>query len=883
MVSLCRLLLRLYPPAFRRRFGDDMAATFEDRWLAARREGTPAIAFAFRISADAVRHGLAERRLERRRAGRPRRMERLMSVLAQDLRNAWRGLARQPAFALLSAAMLAVGLVFNITLFAIVDAAILRPLPYRDADRLVLLWSGLNPDGTAAVSSPADYEDWRARARSFERMAAFNISLGTLTGDEAPEEVRGSIVTREFFDILAARPLVGRTFSDEDYAQQAERPIVISESLWRRRYGGDEDIVNRLITLSDQPRRVIGVMPGTLLHPEPFWYREADYWSPFVIADGLRANRSSRFIRVIARVDEDATLDAARAEMDAIGRQLMEEHPDTNTTSVLVVTLADQLVGDTRPLFWLFLGASALVLFLAATNIVNLMLARANRRRYELAVRTALGAGRWRLARQMALEGALVGGLAGAVGLLLAATGVPLVVQRAPVNLPGLADAGLNPRVLAFGIVLSVVAGTVCGLVPAARVARARLTGTLTGARGTSGLETTRARTWLVIAEIAVATPLVVGALLLGQTLFNLQRVDPGFDPGQALAFRVSLASQRYADAESRVAFFRSLEDGLRALPGASAAGIVTSLPMGGLNNTGGVISSAPAPGAVAREVSGGFRYASSGYFDALGIEIVRGAAFGDGAEDLGTAVVNERLARELWGDENPVGRQVRLGAASATSPSPWHTVVGVARDVRHVRLTQPPDPEVFFPYAADPWTTMSAVVRTETPAGNRAAAVRDLVRRLDPDIAVVGLMPVADVVAGGWARARFGALSAVLFACIGLLLAAGGTFAVLSLLVAARRREIGIRLALGAAPHQVRRLVLRQAMLPAVAGCAAGAAIAWGAAGLLAATLFDVEPRDPLAFGAALGALALAALAASWMPARRAMRVAPSSVMRDW
>ena len=876
-----RLLLYCFPRAFRRRFGEDRAAVFEDRRRAAARRGKVDLARLWsRTVVDGVRHGLAERRLENtRRQGRGA-LERSMQTIWQDLRNAFRSLARQPLFAVLAAGMLAVGLFFNITLFAVVDAAILRPLPFRNADELLLLWSGRNPDGSAAVNSPADFQDWKARATSFSGMAAYNISLATISGEQDPEELHGSVVTREFFDILGSRPLLGRTFLDDDYLTGSDATVLISESLWRRRFGANPDFVGSLITMSDRPRRVVGVMPDTLMHPEPFWYRDADYWFPFRITDQMLVNRSGRYVRVIARLADGVSLEDARTEMDVIGRQLMNEHPETNTTSVIVVPLTEQLVGDTRPLFWLFLGASGLVLFLAGTNIVNLMLARTSRRRFELAVRSALGAGQWRLGRQLAFEGALVGLLAGAFGLSLATIGIPLVVTRAPVALPGLVDAGLNGRVLLVSVTLSILAGVACGLLPAFRVVRSRLSGVLGSARGASSdLEATRGRTWLVIAEIALATPLVVGALLLAQTLGNLQRVDPGFDPAGTLSFRVTLSGDRYDDGQASVRFFDDLEDRLRALPGVTASGIVSSLPMGGLNNTAGAISAPGETPDVVNEVRGGFRMASSGYFEAMGIDIVRGTTFADGIDGSATVVVNEALASALWGDADPIGRQVRLGGADADGD--WSTVVGVARDVRHVRLTQPPDPEVFLPYVTNPWSTMSVVLRGSGAPGGYEPQVRSIVRQLDGRLAVVNVLPVADIVAGGWARARFGTICAVLFAGIGFLLAAGGTFAVLSLLVAARRREIGIRLALGASPQRVGRLIVRQAMVPTAIGCALGAGAAIAAANLLSASLFGVAPRDPLAMVGAVASLAVAALLASWLPARRAMRVDPLTTLK--
>ncbi|HET9272425.1 MAG TPA: ABC transporter permease, partial [Vicinamibacterales bacterium] len=643
---------------------------------------------------------------------------RLVSM-AHDWRAALKNHARRPAFLVTAAVMLAAGLGFNTALYAVVRSVLLDPLPYADPARIVMLWSGRHPDGAGAVSSYPDFADWQNAANSFDAMASYNISFGAIESPgQDPEEIGGATVSPDFFRVLGVRAHIGRTLEPGDYGPATDlgRPIVISHRLWQRRFGGDPNVLRRTITLAERPRIVVGVLPPEFVQPEPFWDQTADFWSPQVVSDEMRAARNSRFLRVIGRLGAGVDLDRARAEMDAIGTRLMAASPATNKASVVVAPIADELIGDTGPLLLLYLGAAVLVLALAMANIANLLLARAVGRRTEMALRAALGADRGRLMSQLIAESTIAGLAGGLAGLGVAAAGLHALRLYAPSVLggaPGVDRIGIDAGVAAFAVVLSMLTGVICGLAPAWRVTRARVSSSLADMRGTPGPAVSRARSWLVGLEIALAVPLVVGAALLATTLVKMQRVDPGFEASRVLQFRVTLTGKRYDAREASLEFFRDLETRLAALPGAEGAGIVSSLPLGGLNNWGGSVVY-ERPDGTLDQLAVGFRTASAGYFRAMGIPIRRGATFSDAPGDADRVVINEKAAQLLWGDADPVGRRVRFGLTTDATPQPWLTVAAVVGNVKHEGLTREPIPEVFQPYAALRASTMTVAVRTK-------------------------------------------------------------------------------------------------------------------------------------------------------------------------
>lgn len=881
-----RLLLRLFPRPFRRRFGDDMADLFADHWRHARRQGAArAVRFSARALAALPGHAAAEHRAAW--FGEPLSpydsdtRGAVMSGLWKDLSWAARGLWRRPGFTLLAAGMLALGLGFNTALFAVVHAVVLKPLPYANADRIMMLWTGRNPDGSGGVNSWMDYADWKAQSKSFESLATYNIAMSTLTEAGDPEELGGATVTPDFFDVLGARAALGRPLraGDENVSLTDGRAIVIADSLWTRRFNRDPGIIGRSIVLDGQRRQVVGILGPEFKQPEPFWGGTAEFWTPLRLNEGTRTNRSFHFLRVIGRLNPGVSIEAARAEMDAIGRRLMDTYPVSNDKSVVVSSVRDELVGDTRPLLWMFVGAVSLVLLLAVANIVNLLLARASGRRVELALRAALGASRARLISQLVCESTLIGLVGGLTGLVFARVSLGLLMRYGQVTAPGIESATLDGSVLAFAALSSAVTGALCGVVPALRVARGRLAGSsVSNMRGSSGVEATRSRRWLVAVETALAVPLLVGATLLAQTLIGMQGVDPGFDANHALQFRLSLSGARYDTSDQRVAFFRQLRERLAGLPGVSAVGIVTSLPLGGLNNTGGTIAYRTQRGTLA-DLSVGNRWVGGDYFASMRIPLVGGRTFTDA--DTDAVVVNDAAARAMWGEANPIGQTLRFGSATDATQDHWLTVVGVVGSVHHEALTRPVNAEVFAPYRENAWSTMTVTLGVGGDPSALAASARGVVRDIDPLLPVVNLGPVSQFIDGQLARTRFGVVCAAVFGVIGLALAAFGTFAVLSLLVAQRTREIGIRMALGAKETTIVALVARQSLVPALAGCAAGGVLAWWLVRMLSSQLFGVTAHDPRAFAWAVGLLTTSACLASWWPTRRAMKVNPIAALR--
>jgi putative ABC transport system permease protein len=777
--------------------------------------------------------------------------------------------------------MLALGIGFNTALFAVVDAVLFTPLPYRSPDRVVMLWTGRNADGTGGVSSYADFLIWKQSAKSFDSIATFNISVGTLTGAGDPEELGGAVVTPEFFRVLGPAMVLGRGIEpgDEKIPLEAVRPIVIAHSLWLRRFGGDPDIVGRTMMFAGRPRRIVGVVDRGFRHPEPFWDATAEYWSPLFVTDEMAQNYAGRYLRVIARLAPGVSLTTARAEMDGIGRRLMALLPATHEQSVVVSPIQDELVGNARPLSLAFLAATALVLCLVIANVVNLLLARMNHRRAEFAIRVALGASRARLVSQALAESTVLGLAGGLAGLLFAGSGVRLVLFFQPGHVPGIDAAALNDRAMVFALILALATGLVCGAWPAARLVRARISGLLSGGRATTGLEVSRRRTIIVATEVALAVPLLVGGMLLLRTLVALQHVDPGFDPANAVQFRINLPA-RYATDDSRARFFSRLTEQLASIPGIHAVGGVSSLPLGGLNDTGGSIVYERIDGTL-DETGVGTRAVTSGYFEALGVPLRQGRLLRAWGDDH-AVVINERAAAALWPGANPVGRRLRDGTlADDPKDMRWLTVVGVVGDVRHATLQRPSNAEVFRSHTGNPWNTMTIVARTTPEQPDISGPIRHAVKTLDAELAVVGFSPVSAFIDGQLARPRFGAFCGAIFGGLGLLLAMAGTFAVLWLLVAQRAKEIGIRIAFGATPRSVASMIVAQSMRPAIAGAAVGILVAVWLSRTLESLLFGISARDPRML---LGSVALvlgAALLASWLPAHRAMRLNTVGTLR--
>jgi predicted permease len=795
-----------------------------------------------------------------------------------DLRFALRSLRKSPAFVLITVLTLALGIGANTAVFSVVNSVLLRPLPYPQPDRLVLLWEAKDVarQGTNVVN-PGNYLEWKDRARSFTDLAAFTWAGIIFTGD-APEMVEGRAVTPNFFSVLGVAPTRGRTFTPDEARPGGPRVIVISDGLWRRRFGADPGIVGRAVPIAGGTATVLGVMPPTM---RPMPWGEEEYWEPFRL-DAKDAARRGRYAMVVGRLRPGVTQQQARRELTGIAGQLEQQYPDFDTGwGVNVVSLTEQVVGAARTMLLVLLGAVSLVLLIACANVANLAVGRALGRRREVAVRAALGASRWRLIRQRLLESivlALVGGLA---GILLAAWVVDLLVAAHPAALPRLGEIGVDVRVLGLTALVSLVVGVGFGLVGALGD-RAGPAAALRAAMGraTAGRAALRVRGGLVVAQVALALMLLAGAGLLVRSIQKLSAIDPGFDPANLLTVSLTLPAGTYAQPAQRTAFFDRLLDRIRALPGVQRAGAVTFLPLmaqGAATSFTVVGRATPAPGqAPVAEI----RAADPDYFRTMRIPLLRGRTptAADGPHAPPVIVINQTMARQYWPGEDPIGRRVQV---SWTHPNVEEEIVGVVGDVRGASLDAPIRPRIYYPQAQEPSGSMWIVIRHTGSTGALTAALRGAVRDIDRNVPVEDVATMYAHLAQSMADRRYPMLLLTVFAALALLLAAVGLYGVLAYAVGQRTQEIGVRLALGARPAEVLGLVVTQGMRLVAVGIVLGLVGALLATRALRSLLYGVTPTDPvtlLVTGIGLVGVALLAMA---VPARRAAKVDPMEALR--
>jgi putative ABC transport system permease protein len=809
-----------------------------------------------------------------------------MSTLLSDVRYAARTLRKNPGFTAAAVLSLALGIGANTAIFSVVDAALLRPLPYAEPDGLVLAWGASRATGHDRNQvSFTDTVDWRAQNTVFEELSAYDSWTPLLSGSGEPERVAAALVGEGFFGLMRARPLVGRLFTAEEQVDGHDRVVVLSYGMWQRRFGGDPGVVGASLSLNGSPHTVVGVLPADFHSlPSNLLDAPADLYRPLgeVYDDAFRSNRH---MRAIARLAPGVTLERAQAEMDLITRRLEREHELTNVNyGVRLASLREDLVGNVRPALLALLGAVALVLLIACANVANLLLARMGARRRELAVRAALGATRARLVRQALTESLLLALAGGAVGLLLAAWCVGAIELLGSEILVLANDVRIDPRVLGFTLAVAAATGVAFGLAPALQGSAPDLTEALKdGARGaTAGPGRGRLRSALVVAEVAMTLVLLVGAGLLVKTVGRLQGVDPGFDPQNAVSMNVWLPAATYPNGESRMAFFDRLLERVAALPGVEAAGVTNVLPSGSNFDRFAVEAEGqPRPPGEGAEVD---RYVvSQGYLRAMRIPVLRGRALTerDGPDAPPVVLVNETLARSLWPGEDAVGKRVRSPQTAAGEERPWLTVVGVVGDVRQYGLDRPATRQVYFPYAQSPRSAMTLVVRAPAESSGLVAAVRREVLAVDPNQAVFDVATLEQVLADSIALRRLATILLGLFTAVALALAAVGVYGVVAYTAAQRTHEIGIRMALGARPEDVLRLVVGQGMRLAIAGIVVGLVAARVLSGLLESLLFEVRAADPAIYAAGAAIAAAVAAAACAAPAARAARVDPMVALR--
>jgi putative ABC transport system permease protein len=800
-----------------------------------------------------------------------------MRLLPSGLRQALRSLRRAPAFTLAAVTTLALGIGANTAIFSAVNGVLLHPLAYTDPDRLVVVWGRHTTIGRETASQP-DFLDWREQARSFEALAAMTSTRFNVTGAGEPEVVNGGIATANLLHVFGVVPSVGRGFRDDEERGAAPKVMMLGEGYWRRRFGAERDIVGSRILLSGVPHTVVGIVPARLQLEQP-----VDVWTPLA-TDSTRPRRAD-FLTVFGRLGQGVSLDRAQQEMTTIMRRLEAQYPESNASwGAEVVALREQMIGEIRPALLVFMGAVGLVLLVACANVANLMLARAAGRRREVTIRSALGASRTRLAGELLLESMLLALLGGALGLLLALWGVAGLRSLGPDTLPRVNEIGLDVRVLAFALGLSLATGLLFGLAPIWRMARRDLhqglAGGSRGVAGASGIQ--RARSALVLCEVALAFVLLAGASLLLRSFERLQRVDPGFAADRVLTARVTLPRIAYPEEQRWLAFGHELLARTAAEPGVRSAALVSDAPLGdsppfwSFEIQGG---ETPAPGAVQ---DAAVFTASASYFETLRIPLVRGRLF-DATDRVGgpeVALISQSVAQRYWKGQDAVGARITFGDP-ADPDVRWMTVVGIVGDVLHERLNGQPYPQIYIPFEQSPERSMVLAARTSGDPLALVPAVRRAIAGIDADLALADVSTLEDRKAVALARPRVNATVLGGFALAALVLAAVGIYGVVAYGVVQRTRELGIRMALGAGGSTLLRMVIRQAMRPVLGGMAVGLVGALAGGRLLRGLLFGVGSGDPTILALVTGFLVTVALAAMYLPARRASRSDPMIALR--
>lgn len=811
-----------------------------------------------------------------------------MDTLLHDLRYAARKLLRAPAFTLIAVATLALGVGAATAVYSIVDGVLLKPLPFKDPGRLVRLQS-TGRDGKEFPLSPADYLDFAQQTTSFAGMAQFGVgSTNFAAHDGEPSRLDRANVGPSFFDVLGVSPIRGRFFANNEGAPGTAGVVVISDKLWRTRFGGDANVIGQSISLDERPYTIIGVASSTVDYPQP-----VDVWTPRAILPSADPSaRGAHQFFAVGRLEPGVTLGHARHDMASVAKRLGELYPNMDSEfGATAEPLQEQMVGTFRNTLLAILGAVGFVLLIACTNVANLLLVRASARSAEMAVRTALGAGTARIVRQLVTESLMLAAAGAAIGIALAVWVVRTIAALGPRLLPRLQDVSVNGRVLAVSVAVAVVTGFLFGLLPAFYAARPDIAAILRGtSTGSSRGGMHRLRGALVIAEMALAVVLLVGAGLLIKSFVALMRVDPGFRTENVVTFDLSLPPAKYGSDASKLATINSISDRLRALPGTQQVGVTQGRPLGRMIMiTMFDVAGQPPSDPMHRTITE-VHATSPSFFQAMGMTLARGRLFTEAEnrrEGHQVLVINEELARRYFPNQNPVGREITLGVPYNEQLSPADTnglhgeIVGVVRDVKQRGLSADLFPMTYVPYNVLPGTNNSFVVRTGSAANVVQAAIRGQVKAVDARLPVVGLSTMAEVVSNSVAQPRFYMVLLVAFASIALLLAAIGIYGLISFAVAQRSRELGIRIALGATRGRVLGLVLREGLTFTVVGVGLGLVGAFGLTRLISSMLFGVEAFDATTFAGVAVLLIGVALLASWLPARRAAGVDPLIAMR--
>jgi putative ABC transport system permease protein len=802
-----------------------------------------------------------------------------MSTLLYDLRYGLRMLMKNPGFTFAALITLALGIASSTAIFSVIDGVLLHPLPYPDSAKVMVVDQTMRSTGArGGASAPANYIDWVAQNDVFSQMSASRGEQCSLSDGDRPERVRGTMTTSTMFPLFGVSPVLGRTLLPSDEQPGHNHVVVLSSELWAHRYGSDSNIIGRQILLNDEPYTVVGVMPPNF---QPDSYGELWIPSAFgVPPNSIRPNvdprpiRGSNYLDVYARLKPGVTIEKARAEMDAIGHQLENQYPvDNRDTGIRVTPLHEEAVGKIRPVLLLLFAAVGFLLFIGCANVANLLLARAATRSREISIRAAMGASRYRLIRQLLTESVMLAVIGGALGALLAAWAIPLLMSMAPPGLRNFKEVGLNGQVLAFSLGVSVITGILFGLVPALSSSSGNPADALKQGERGSTAGGSRRRAFLIATEVGLSLILLIGAGLMIKSFANLTKVDPGFNPDRLLIFNVGASAT--ADEDRQFQFFQQIVERVANVPGAQHVAAVSRLPFSGGNST----RTFNRPGST-KEDRADIRIATPDYFQTMGMPLVRGRNFTehDTKGSALVAIINEQTAMEVFPGEDPIGQYIENYGPKDEKLQ----VVGVVGNVRHLALETAPRPELYQPLGQDMWPGLFVAVRTapENPL-TLLPAVQQAVWSVNKSVPLGNPRTMNDMIARTLLQKKFTMLLLSIFAAAALLLAAIGLYGVISYSVAQRTRELGIRIALGAQRSDVLRLILRQGMTLVAAGVIFGIAASLGLTRLIASLLYGISASDPTTFFFLSAALVFVAFIACWLPARRASAVDPIVALR--
>ena len=807
----------------------------------------------------------------------------------KEISYAARTLLKRPAFSLIAVLTLALGIGANTAIISVVNATLLRPLPFKDPERVVMIWGVLQKlNADTLPNSAPNFEGLRKEAKSFESMAAFRSWSWQLTGSGEPELLRGARVSADFFEAVGAGPMLGRAFTPEEDLPDRAPVAIISHSLWQRHFGGDRNVVGKTMTLTGQNAMIVGVMPdgfqfpgGANMTPGLQFALQNDVWMPLAITDEQRGRQGNLNLATIGRLKPGVSRLQGETELRAIQQSLPL---GTIGFTVNVVPLHQQMVGTIRKPLLVLLATVAFVLLIACANMANLLLARATSRQKEIAIRAALGASRRRIVGQLLTESLLLSLTGGVIGLLLAVWGNSLLVSIIPREVPRINDVNVDARILLFTLGISIVTGLIFGLVPALQASRFDLNHALKdGVRGmTSGAGQNRLRSLLVVSEVAMALVLLIGAGLLMKSFVRLLDVNPGFNPANVLTFEVQLPNlppARYERKEEQTAFFQQLTARLQSLPGVESAGGVLSLPLSGASESTDLLMEGQESMGAGERPSADYTMVTPGYFATLQIPLLQGRQFSeqDKLDAPFVIVINDTLAERIWPGQNPIGKRLRVGFEEKQ-----REVIGVVGSIKQTALDAEKRPAMYLPQLQAPGPRLTLLVRTRGEPLSMAAAVREQVRALDKDVPVTQVQTMEKVLGASVAQPRFSMLLVALFAGLALVLSAVGIYGVMAYAVSRRAHEIGVRMALGAGASQVLKLVLKDGMTLALSGIGLGLLGAFGLTRLMASLLFGVGAKDPVTFVAVAAFLAFVALIACYIPARRATKVDPLVALRN-